>query len=238
MPEGTRVYAIGDIHGRADLLRFLHRRIKEDAAEGASERKVLVYLGDYMDRGPQSREVIDILLNECPDGFETVFLKGNHEQLMLEFIAGDGYGGEVWLLNGGRATLQSYNVDTTEVLFGYGTMVETAEDLKTNLPPQHLTFLQSLVPYHVEGDYLFVHAGIRPGIRLEDQDERDLLWIRGAFLFSPESHGRIVVHGHTIEPEPDVQASRIGIDTGAYATGCLTCLVLEGRGRRFLQTRS
>ncbi len=234
VPDGTRVYAIGDIHGRADLLVRLYREIAEDAETGAPKRKVIVHLGDYVDRGPDSAGVIDLALGGGPEGFEPVFLMGNHEHLLLNFLDIGGAGGDVWLVNGGRQTLHSYDVDVASLILGRITFSGTAEEFRANLPLAHLDFYRSLSLYHVEGDYLFVHAGIRPGVALEEQTEQDLLWIRSRFLLDSRDHGHVVVHGHTVDLYPTVRANRIGIDTGAYVTGRLTCLVLEGGEQRFL----
>ncbi|MHA1112880.1 MAG: metallophosphoesterase [Alphaproteobacteria bacterium] len=237
-PAGTRVYAVGDIHGRADLLDELHRMIAEDAAGVAAARRVVVYLGDYIDRGFESRRVLDILIDAPLDGFEAVHLLGNHEQALLDFLADVGTG-PAWMSFGGDATLVSYAVGLPAKLDRRSRLEVARADLKRRLPDAHLDFLRNLALYHVEGDYLFVHAGIRPGVALEKQSREDMIWIRDAFLNSSVDHGRIVVHGHTIHPDlgaPDMQTNRIGIDTGAYASGRLTCLVLDGAQRRFLQT--
>lgn len=234
-PDNTRVYAIGDIHGRIDLLEQLHAQIGADAADAAVGRKVIVYLGDYVDRGLHSRDVIDFLLKGPPDGFEAVYLKGNHEELMLRFIE-DPKIGPGWFANGGGATLYSYGVRTLERGGDVARLNYLQQQLREGLPDTHLFFLRALAHWHVEGDYLFVHAGIRPGVPIEAQREEDMLWIRELFLNDKTDHGKIVVHGHTIIDRPEVRVNRIGIDTGAYASGVLTALALEGESYRFLQT--
>lgn len=231
---GTVVYAVGDIHGRADLLDRLLARVREDAAARSERRKVLVFLGDYIDRGPESRRVIDLLAAEDPDGPERVFLKGNHEDAMLGFLASPEIGFQ-WLGFGGAATLRSYGVDPHAAHVDGGFELLRRE-LARALPLSHRRFLDRLALCHEEGDYLFVHAGVRPGIPLDRQDPDDLIWIRGAFLESREDFGKTVVHGHSIAPLPELRANRIGIDTGAFATGVLTCLVLRGARRAFIQT--
>lgn len=235
VPADTRIYAIGDIHGRADLLGELVNKIAEDGRGSAVPIKRIIFLGDYVDRGLQSREVIDLVLDGLPAGFDAIALKGNHEEFMLRFLE-DVRFGPGWLMNGGGATLVSYDARLSEL----GDELERLDDLRrqlcANLPDRHLQFLRALRRWHVEGDYLFVHAGIRPGVPLEAQQDEDILWIREEFLDHRSGHGKIVVHGHTIASAPVVRRNRIGIDTGAYATGVLTCLVLEGAGRRFLQT--
>lgn len=234
-PPGTRVYAVGDIHGRVDLLRALHAQIAADAAQGAAARKVVVYIGDYIDRGADSREVIDLLLDEPLAGFEAVYLRGNHEQALLDFYQ-DTAITHAWLSFGGDATLYSYHVASPALGDSIERLLQAQSEFKAKLPPRHLAFYRALGLHHREGDYLFVHAGIRPGVALESQSEQDLLWIRDAFLKSRADHGCLVVHGHSITPRPDSRPNRIGIDTGAYATNVLTCLRIEGDERRFLST--
>ena len=234
-PEGVRVYAIGDIHGRHDLLLTLQDRILADAAGYPQPEKVVVYLGDYVDRGPNSREVLEQLSTRPLPGFTSIHLRGNHEYSLLGFMREP----EVysnWLDYGGLATLSSYGVasghaDTRKALR------QMAHELTVSLPDHHLAFLDRLETYRLLGDYLFVHAGIRPGIPIQDQSAQDLLWIRKEFLTFTKPHPHFVVHGHQICDEPDVRKNRIGIDTGAFATGRLCCLVLDGEEREFIDTR-
>ena len=237
VPEGSRVYVIGDIHGRDDLLEILHDLVLEDAQRNPADRRVLIHLGDYVDRGLNTKEVIDRLLSPPPDGFERVCLKGNHEAMMLDFLD-DAAAGPGWMELGGKATLLSYAVGVEGGFTASKGFVKAQAKLHENLPEAHLAFLRQLPLTHVEGDYLFVHAGIRPGVPISDQVEQDLLWIREPFLSSTVEHGKIVVHGHTIAGgKPDVTERRIGIDTAAYATGALTCLVLTGEERGFVVAR-
>lgn len=230
---GRRVYGIGDVHGRVDLLLELHRLIETDAA-GYDGAKVLVYLGDYIDRGEYSKEVIDLLLETPLPGFETVCLLGNHEQTLLDFLqhptAAAG-----WLNFGGRDTLRSYGVDPGSALMR-ADLDDLRDQLQERLPTHHLEFFNGCELIYVEGDYCFVHAGIRPGVALTDQRNDDLLWIRDDFTGSRQQHDHIVVHGHSITEEVAFHPNRIGIDTGAFYTGVLTALVLEGAERRLLQT--
>lgn len=236
-PDGTRVYAIGDIHGRADLLTELHEMIQTDSARYAGLRRVLVYIGDYVDRGLQSKEVIDIIIAQPLAGFEIVHLKGNHEDLMLDFLE-DTRNADIWLENGGKATLYSYGVQSDGNVASDERLEATRKILLEKIPKRHLEFLNNLSPWHIEGDYLFVHAGIRPRVALDDQDDREMLWIRDEFLSSNADHGKTVVHGHSISWKPEIKKNRIGIDTGAFASGILTCLVLQGAGRTFLHTNT
>jgi serine/threonine protein phosphatase 1 len=239
---GRRIYAVGDIHGRVDLLDRLLVRIGTDAAkQGRSDlRKVVVFLGDLIDRGPNSREVVERLRNGPPDhpawaGFEWIVLRGNHESAMLDFLI-DPAAGPMWLQNGGLATITSYVGRLPDPVPGPEWLVRLRQALAEAVPAAHRQFLSNLPVSHEEGDYLFVHAGVRPGVPLDRQEASDLLWIRGEFLNSRSDHGRIIVHGHTVTREPEVRDNRIGIDTGAFATGRLTALVLEGTSRGFLST--
>lgn len=233
-PPRTRVYAIGDIHGCLGQLEALHRAILEDA-EGAPERRLLVYLGDYVDRGADSRRVIDCLLQPPPAGFERVLIKGNHEDFMLQVLE-DKSVFLPWLMNGGDATCRSYGLEPTAPPDGCDDLLAWLQRALTEaLPPPHRAFLEALSLHHVEGDYYFCHAGIRPGVALEAQTAEDLMWIRDPFLTSRNDHGKVVVHGHTPVPDPETRTNRIGIDTGACYGGKLTALVLDGHEQRFLQ---
>lgn len=237
VPEGTRVYAVGDVHGRLDLLTFVLARIAEDAAD-APARRVLVGLGDYIDRGPDAAGVLERLTAGPPPGFEAVLLKGNHEDSLLRFLAGDDRAAVSWLGNGGRETLDSYGIEPPPrwaELVDFGALRRA---LRQAVPAAHLALLSRLAACHREGGYLFAHAGVRPGVDLDTQSPDDLMWIREPFLSSDADLGAVVVHGHSITPEPVVRSNRIGIDTGAYQTNRLTCLVLEGRARRFLNRAS
>lgn len=238
VPVGTAAYAIGDIHGRADLLAELHAGIAANAAGRAVTRRVIVYLGDYIDRGPDVAGVINALLDNVPPGFEPVYLIGNHERMMLDFLD-DISCGPLWLRNGGEQTLISYGIAfDPAVLTDLQRLRGLQGELRYRLPERHLDFLRGLELLHIEGDYAFAHAGIRPGVPFEAQEEHDLLWVRGLFLRSTRDHGKIVVHGHTIVPEPEVLANRIGIDTGAWYTGRLTSLALEGSQLQLIATTS
>jgi serine/threonine protein phosphatase 1 len=228
--KNTRLYVIGDIHGRLDLLdRVIHaiHRDVEEHGPGA----LTVALGDYIDRGPASRGVLDRLVgNPFPTPF--VALKGNHEALLEAFLA-DPAVGKHWRRLGGIETLHSYGVPVSRLMVGKD-YAEAADRLRAALPAEHVRFLQSMKTSLSHGKYFLCHAGVRPGVPLESQQEKDLLWIRGEFLSSKMDFGKIVVHGHTPTPEPEVLPNRINIDTGAFATGRLACVVLEGGRHRFL----
>lgn len=234
VPLGMRVYAIGDIHGRLDLLDQLHDLIQRDSEASQAPIKTVVYLGDYIDRGWQSRGVIERLLERPLAGFRMHFLKGNHEQALLDFLD-DPSVGPAWRNFGGTETMHSYGVALSNAVT-LSDFEAARLDLAARLPASHLAFFRALKLSVTLGDYHFVHAGVRPGIALERQLQEDLLWIRDAFLESDDDFSKVIVHGHTPEPRPVIRPNRIGIDTGAYMTGILTCLVLERTARHFLQT--
>ena len=236
VPPGVCLYAVGDIHGRADLLKEMHRLIADDAAlltPGTS--KVVIYLGDYVDRGLESRQVIDLLIQDRLTDFQSVHLFGNHDAWLLSFLV-DASIGPIWLRYGGDATMVSYGVRLGVPLDEVRYYEQLQDDLRQRIPRRHVEFLQSLELSFESGDYLFVHAGVDPARPLDQQAIDDLLWIREPFLNSRRDLGQVVVHGHTVEAEPVIRPNRIGIDTGACWTGCLTCLVLEEGVFRFLTT--
>ena len=230
--ENKRLYAIGDIHGRLDLLDHLIAAIGRDAKRYGGNC-LTVTLGDYVDRGPNSRGLIERLASNPFPG-EYVALKGNHEAL-LEVFLDDPSIGTRWRHLGGLETLHSFGVRVAPLMVGRN-FDEAAEQLRAALLPVHREFLASLKPSLTVGRYFFCHAGVRPGVPLERQSEEDLLWIRDEFLESKMDFGKIVVHGHTPVIEPEVLSNRINIDTGAFATGRLTCVVLEGDHHRFINT--
>lgn len=232
-PAGKRMYCIGDIHGRADLLAELQRMIAADAA-GFDGQVQLLYLGDYVDRGAHSRQVLDLLTAGPPAGCEQIHLLGNHEQGMLDFLL-DPVAMAGWLTWGGSATLRSYGIHVG-VIGSRQELLVARDRLEAELPPRHREFLESCRPAYAEGSYYFVHAGVRPGVPLERQAIEDQLWIREEFIHSQANHGAIVVHGHSIREQVEFRPNRIGIDTGAFCTGVLTALVLEGEQQRLLQT--
>lgn len=237
VPDGWAVYAVGDIHGRLDLLDRLLITIVNDVAATAPSRVSVVFLGDMVDRGPDSRGVIERLAAGPPPalaGAEWICLRGNHEEAMLDFLADSSAGGR-WFPWGGLETVRSY-LGADGLGDWRGDMGEVRLNLRRHVPMAHRRFLEHLPMRHEIGDYLFVHAGIRPGVALESQHPADLLWIRHEFLDDTRWHGRMVVHGHTPDRQPQVRPNRIGIDTLAYDSGVLTALALRGGSRRFLQT--
>lgn len=214
-------------------LEALHHRIAADMAAGGAADCVVVYLGDYVDRGPDSAAVLDCLAAPAPAGWQRRFLRGNHEAAMLGFLAAP-EANLAWLEFGGMETLGSYGVRLPRT----GSLAERArqmaEDLARAVPAEHLAFLAGLEWSVDLGDYLFVHAGIRPGRPLARQKPEDLLTIREPFLSSRAWHGKVVVHGHSMTPRPELLANRIGVDTGAYAGGPLSCIILEGEAQRVI----
>lgn len=232
LAPGRRLYCIGDIHGRLDLLEELHCMILQDCIDFDGS-KIVVYLGDYIDRGAHSKQVLDLLIEQPLSGFKAVHLLGNHEHAMLDFLKNPLGIGSSWLAFGGQITCTSYGVGKVMMNMDLELL---REELAEKLPQSHLDFLNAMSLSYTEGSYCFVHAGIRPDVPLEDQDAGDLLWIRDEFTRSSSHHEFIVVHGHTISLEVESLPNRIGIDTGAYQTGKLTALVLESSQRRFLQT--
>jgi serine/threonine protein phosphatase 1 len=234
IPAEQRVYAVGDIHGRLDLLEELLARIQEDEAERASADTTLIFLGDLVNRGPDSRGVVERLLRLSRERPGTRFLKGNHEQVLLRAVTGDPKAVRFLVRIGGRATLLSYGIPEAE--YDQLDYVELTERFAALVPQDHVEFLAGFEDWLAIGDYLFVHAGLRPGVAFEDQSPEDLRWIRSEFLDHRSSFGKVVVHGHSISEEVEIRPNRIGIDTGAYASGRLSAVGLQGSERWFLST--
>ena len=236
MPETEghrRVYVIGDIHGRSDLLDRMVGKITRDIEKNPAAESLTVTLGDYVDRGPDSSGVLDRLARN-PFPTEYIALKGNHEQLVETFLDQPAVASQ-WRHLGGLETLHSYKVPVAALMVGKG-FDEAAQALRQALPAEHSAFLKRLKLSLTVGGHFLCHAGVRPGLPLESQRAEDLLWIRDEFLNSQAQYGKIVVHGHTPTLSPEVLSNRINIDTGAFATGRLTCLVIEDGGIRFLST--
>jgi serine/threonine protein phosphatase 1 len=233
--RGYRAYAVGDIHGRVDLLEHLLAKIHADLQHRPAAKTLLVFVGDLVDRGPSSAQVIERLRCYRRDGVQPVFLLGNHEEVLLRIIDGDASVVDSWLKFGGLQCLQSYGVTLARIRGRSADQV--VELVRATVPKEHVGFLETFVDSCRFGDYLFVHAGIRPGVEVDQQSQSDLRWIREPFLFDESDHGFIVVHGHTITDEVDERPNRIGIDTGAYRSGVLTALAIEGRKRWLIDTR-
>jgi serine/threonine protein phosphatase 1 len=233
LPAGLRIYAVGDIHGRLDLLNELLAQINSDIGLRPTARPVYVFLGDYIDRGPSSRETIDRLI-EHGATHESVFLKGNHELIAIKCLSDRGLFDQ-WLRLGGLETLVSYGVPA-ETLANGKQIAELQSAFHSALPQTHFRFFRDLQNSFACGDFFFAHAGVKPNVELSRQKENDLLWIRGEFLSSKDDFGKIVVHGHTPTREIEVRPNRINIDTGAFATGRLTCLAIEGETLSVIDT--
>jgi serine/threonine protein phosphatase 1 len=236
VPRGYRVYSVGDVHGRLDLLDDLLVQIEQDMAGFDRSRVVLVFLGDLIDRGPSSRQVIERLQAYRPKDVRVVFLAGNHEEVLLRLLAGERGILADWLKFGGLECMASYGVDSDTLRTC--SEREALEKIKAAIPSEHQQFIAGFHDTLRFGDYLFVHAGIRPDIDLSMQSQSDLRWIRQPFLDDERDHGFVVVHGHTINQKIVSRSNRIGIDTGAYRTGVLTAAILESDKRRFLSTAS
>jgi serine/threonine protein phosphatase 1 len=237
IPPGQRVYAIGDIHGRIDLLQSIERRITADvAAAPEGMQSTVVYLGDYVDRGPDSSAVIRHLMTRPPIASKDIYLKGNHEQVLLDFLDDPNRVGEQWFAFGGIATLMSYGILEVASKVQAGRFDDLRDELAASIPQDQLAFLRSLKLSWESGDYFFVHAGIDPRQPMDRQGPESMLWIREEFTSASGPFTRRIVHGHTIVPAVELLPHRIAVDTGAYATGRLSCVVLEGTGVRILDT--
>ncbi len=230
-PEGLRIYAIGDVHGRLDLLSNMHEAIAKDRARHPDRDWRVIHLGDYVDRGPQSKGVLDFLIMTCRADERMIALCGNHDIGFLDFLAlprADG----LFAHNGGWHTAKSYGIDldfhpSQALRAGHAELVRA-------VPPAHISFLRDLNRCVSFGDFFYCHAGIRPGTPLEDQDPDDLIWIRWDFLNHSGLHPKVIVHGHTPEPEVEVLPNRVNVDTGAYASGELSALIVDGTEKQLL----
>lgn len=223
LPPDIRIYAVGDIHGRVDLLHDVIHRIEDDLARRPIAYAVEVYIGDYVDRGHRSKNVIETLAWRVTEK-RAICLRGNHEALMEAFLV-DPAALHPWLYVGARSTLESYGLSVADLS---ASEFRIHRRFLEEFPEAHRLFLGCLQNSFACGDFLFVHAGLRPGIPLAQQSEQDLLWIRSEFLDFRQSHGPLIVHGHTPVPHPELLPNRINIDTGAWMSGVLTCIAIEG----------
>ncbi|WP_370676760.1 metallophosphoesterase family protein [Pleomorphomonas sp. PLEO] len=226
-PTEAVVYAIGDVHGCLAELRAAERRIIADAHDLPAKRRIILCLGDLVDRGPQSSDVLDHLISAPPSGFERLTICGNHDASFVDFVD-DPHANMGWLEFGGEQTLASYGIDMTRLARHRGGLSGVGDIARSTVPEAHISFLRSLPVSVLFGGVLFVHAGVRPGVPLELQDDNDFMWIREPFVSRPNGLGITVVHGHTPANEPVFAPGRIGIDTGAFATGRLTVLRVFG----------
>jgi serine/threonine protein phosphatase 1 len=235
MEENTRIYAVGDIHGRHDILRQMMQQIEEDAAQAADGTTVVeIFLGDYIDRGPDSRKVIETLIQPSPHGHERLCLRGNHEQSMLNFLE-DPTRLRPWVQYGGYATLLSYGIEMPVVADeNSGNFIHA--ELCQKLPREHFDWLNALPHQHIRGDYFFAHAGVNPSRPLDAQEPEELMWIRDRFLNHSAPFSHHIVHGHTPMAAPETLPHRTNLDVSAAETDQLACLVIEGTERRLLLT--
>ncbi len=233
-PKGRRAYVVGDVHGRLDLLEGLLDDIHADFERDKPAKVLLVFLGDLIDRGPSSAQVVERLRTYRHRDIQPVFLLGNHEEVLLRILAGEVEYLPGWLRFGGAQCLESYGADPRSI--GAASDESALAAIREAIPDEHVAFLRTFADTCRFGDYLFVHAGIRPGIALDEQSQADLRWIREPFLSDETGHGFLVVHGHTISPEVEERTNRIGIDTGAYRSGVLTALAIEEDRRWYLKT--
>ncbi|MFL6754881.1 MAG: metallophosphoesterase [Sphingomicrobium sp.] len=231
---GYRAYVVGDVHGRLDLLEKLLAKIHAEQEKQALDKLLLVFLGDLIDRGPSSAQVLERLRTYDRPGVRPIFLLGNHEEVLLRILNGDAELITRWRCFGGTECLQSYGIEPAQL--DNISDDDSLRIVREAIPGEHVRFVESFANSCRFGDYLFVHAGIRPGVKLEQQTQTDLRWIREPFLYDDRDHGVVVVHGHTISPQVEELPNRIGIDTGAYRTGILTALAIEGTDRWFLDT--
>jgi serine/threonine protein phosphatase 1 len=235
-PIGQRIYAIGDIHGRRDLLDSLLEKIERDDCDRPRSDTKLIFLGDLVDRGADSKGVVERLMALRDASPDVRFLMGNHEELLILAYEGDRRATGLFNRVGGRETLLSYGISAEA--YDEADLEQLSLLIADHIPASHIDFLRSFEDWIQAGDYLFVHAGIRPGYSIEEQEPSDIRWIRKEFTQNTDDHGVMVVHGHSIVEEIDVQANRIGIDTGAYATDRLTAIGIEGAETWFIQTES
>jgi serine/threonine protein phosphatase 1 len=231
-PVGQRAYVIGDVHGCLDALVELLDVIKRDNNDKPSSQTKIIFLGDLIDRGPQSREVVEFLANYTSDFADVIFIKGNHEELFLSILSGQEEVFEVWFTVGGKSTARSYGVDDLGRIHmdAFGVY----KDLRRCVPKKHREFLSSFQDYYEFGDFVCVHAGIKPKIPLEKQRPKDMRWIRSSFIDYKKQHDHIVVHGHTVVERAECFGNRIAVDTGAGKGGTLSAVCLEGETWEFL----
>lgn len=236
-PKDTRLYAIGDVHGCLDELKALHTIIADDLNLRPVANHQIIHLGDYVDRGPDSKGCIQYLIETMESVPNMVSLKGNHEDKLFSFLNDPIEKAYSFLTYGGGSLSRSYGVEPAKLGGSEKDMIAFRDRLQSAIPSEHFSFMRSLPTSYGTGDYLFVHAGVRPDVALENQSDHDLMWIRTDFLDHPDPLAKVIVHGHTPHEEPEFKINRINVDTLAYATGILTCVVLEEDKHLFLSTR-
>lgn len=233
-PEGIRIYAIGDVHGRLDLLESMHEQIRADIMAATPPDWRILHLGDYTDRGPASKDVLDFLIAAQALDRRIISLMGNHDWGVLDFLADPNpYG--LFATNGGAETARSYGV---ELGFSSDAALRQGHaEFSSAMPPEHVAFLRALPRSVTFGDFFFCHAGVRPGVPLDRQNPEDLIWIRDAFLDHPLLYEKVVVHGHTPCAEPELMPNRINVDTGAFFSGRLSAVVIDGTEKMLMEVR-
>lgn len=230
-PEGMRLYAIGDVHGRFDLLARMHEIIAAEIERDRPADWRIIHLGDYVDRGPQSAQVLEFLASACARDRRILATLGNHDEGFLDFLA-DPDDGRLFIDYGGFDTCASYGVVLD--VASRDRLYESHRQLLAAMPQAHLLFLRDLPRSLAFGDFFFCHAGVRPGVALDAQNPHDLIWIRHLFLDHQDLYEKVVVHGHTPGPQPDIRANRVNLDTKAFESGRLTAMAVSGREKRFL----
>ena len=236
-PDNTVLYAIGDLHGHYSAYKMLYTLIEIEASKRPDLKHIVIFLGDYIDRGPDSSKIIESLRNLKSDAIQNVFLIGNHEYSFLEYMK-DPHANEQWLQFGGIQTVQSYGCLINDGPILPSEIEVLQKKLNSRVPKEHLNFLNSLDHMSIYGDYAFVHAGIRPGLPLSEQKNEDLRFIREPFLSWEEPHEKCIIHGHSITKEPEIKQNRINVDTGLYKFGTLTCCVLKDETVSLIQVQN
>lgn len=237
-PEHTRLYAIGDVHGCLDQLQILNAIIENDMESRPVPTYQIIFLGDYVDRGPDSRACIQFLIDKMAVDPNIFCLSGNHEDKLLTFLNDPVRTAHSFLTYGGDQLSLSYGVTPVPVTAQEQAFINLRDRLKSAIPKEHLSFMETLPTSHVAGDYMFVHAGVMPDRALENQTDHDLMWTRAPFLNHKDPLSKVIIHGHTPHIEPEIAINRINVDTLAYDTGNLTCVALEGNEYRFLSTNA
>lgn len=236
-PDNTRIYAIGDVHGHITLLEGMLEKIKTDLKSNPVELCKIIFLGDYIDRGPDSAGCVEFLINLMSNNPDVLCLKGNHEDKLEEFLTDPVAVADSFFTYGGADCANSYGVDMSNYRGTYDDILKRHKELKAKIPTHHKQFFSRLSMTETFGDYMFVHAGVRPGIALDQQADDVLMWIRYEFIEHVGLYDKVIVHGHTPTYPMDVQPNRINVDTHAYHTNILSCVVLEGTDYRVIEAR-
>ena len=236
-PDNTRIYAIGDVHGHVDLLEKLYQKITADLNQSPVPQYKIVFLGDYIDRGPDSAGCVEYLINLTDGNKDVVCLKGNHEDKLEKFLRNPLSTADSFFTYGGVETAESYNVSMAGYRGEKEKTIQICEELNSRIPAHHKEFYAKLVTEVSFGDYLFVHAGVRPGVPLDQQSSHDLMWIRYEFIAHRGYYEKVIVHGHTPAFPMEILPNRINVDTHAYDTGVLSCIVLQDKEHRVIEAR-